>query len=217
MITVPRCKSWTSSHWQLLIYFYWNVDGFSLQINQLPKVASASSPYLLPLPPLPFLISTIHCCQAEPRSSSLPFLHPLSSHFNTSTSQGPCSSIHASVPSHSPAHPALIYCPCFLWAPSFSPSLQPRLALLPTTPSTTPPSIILSNGHQGRESPCSSLGQTPITYTVTLGWGHSHPFCTRSHPPHSPLQSGRGIYRSPNSTNKAYHTHWGKRLNIWCF
>lgn len=134
-----------------------------------------------------------------------PFLHLPSSHFNTSTSWGPPSSIHTAVPSRSLALPALIYWPV---SPSFLPTTP--CFLLPTTPSATPPSIRLSNGHQGRESPCSCLGQTLITHTVTLGWGHSHPFCTWSHPPHSPLYFlGWSNYTSPSGTNEADHTQRG--------
>ena len=185
----PRCKSWKWSHWQLLMYLqkWWWI--LSVKINQLPKVASASSSTLLPLP---FLISHTHCCQTQipDRHLSTPFfLHFPSSHFNTSTSWGPCPSIHTAVPSRSLAHPALIYCPLLPVSPispSFLPSYHPLL-FLPTTPSAIPPSITLSNGHQGRESPCSCLGQTLITHTVTLGWGHNHPFCTRSCPAHSSL------------------------------
>lgn len=69
-----------------------------VKINQLPKVVSASSS---PLLPLPFLISTIYCChtQIPDRHFSSPFfLHLFLSHFNTSTSRGPCSSIHTPFP-----------------------------------------------------------------------------------------------------------------------
>lgn len=61
---MPRCKSWKWSCWQLLMYLekWWWI--LSVKINQLPKVASASSSSLLALPLLPFLISTIHCCHA---------------------------------------------------------------------------------------------------------------------------------------------------------
>lgn len=74
---------------------------------------------------------------------------------------------------------ALIYCPPVPLSPISPSFLLTTLCLFsPTTPSAIPPSIRLSNGHQGRESPCSCLGQTLITHTVTLGWGHSHPFCS---------------------------------------
>lgn len=128
---MPRCKSWKLSHWQLLMYLqkWWWI--LSVKINQLPKVASASSSILLPLPSL---ISAIHCCQTQipDRHLSTPFfLHFPSSHFNTSTSWGPCPSIHTAVPSRSLAHPALIYCPLLPVSP-ISPSFLP--SFLPTTP-----------------------------------------------------------------------------------
>lgn len=104
-------------------------------------------------------------------------------------------------------------CPNLLSTPSCEPHLSDLpsshpLLFLPTNPSAIPPSIRLSNGHQGRESPCSCLGQTLITHTVTLGWGHSHPFCTWSSPAHSP-HLGESNYRSPNGRNEADHTHLG--------
>ena len=45
------------------------MDSLSVKINQLPQVASPSSSS--PLPPFPFLIGTIHRCQAQ-----IPDLHP---------------------------------------------------------------------------------------------------------------------------------------------
>lgn len=173
---------------------YWciwrNGDGFCVKINQLPKIAWSSP--LLPLPPLPFLISTTQCCHAQiPDRLPPPFFFPHlpSSHFNTSTSWGPRSSIDTAVPSCSLAHPALIYCPLFPWSPissSFLPT-TPRFSYPPVPLLSIAPSIRLSNGHRGRESPCSCLGQTLITHTVTSGWGHSHPFCTWPRPAHSTL------------------------------
>lgn len=99
-----------------------------------------------------------------------PSLHPCSftsSHL-TLTPQPPEGPLPPSIlPSRSP-------CPNLLSTASFEPhlSLFPSyhpLPFLPTSSSTIPPSITLSNGHQGRESPCSCLGQTLITHTVTLG------------------------------------------------
>lgn len=114
-------------------------------------------------------------------------LTPTSSRFNTSTSRGPSSSTHTAAPPCSLSHPALLSTPSFKANRSLFPSYHPHCLFLPTTPSAIPPSIRLSNGHRGRESPCSCLGQTLITHTVTLGWGHSHPFCPCSRPVHNTL------------------------------
>ena len=212
---MPRCKSWKLSRWQLLMYLqeWWWI--LSLKINQLPKVASASSSPLPLLPCLPSLISTIHCCHAwiPDRHLSSPFFPQPP----PTSPEAPYSSIHTAFPSCSLVQPALIYSsllPLSSISPPF-PSYH-RLLFLSTTTSAIPPSIRLSNGHQGRESPCSCLGQTLITHTVTLGWGHSHPFCTRSCPAHSTLYFlGKCNYRRPNGTKEAYQTFF--EVKVWIY
>lgn len=131
-----------------------------VKINQLPKVVSASSP---PLPPLPFLISTIYCCHTQMPDChfSTPFfLHLFLSHFNTSTSRGPCSSIHTAVPSRSLAHPVLIHCP-LLPMSSISPSF------LPATPCFFSPPLPLLSLH-------------PSDWVMAIrAWSHPAAVCDR--------------------------------------
>lgn len=121
-----RVKNYLADMLLMYLQKWWWI--LSVKINQLPKVASASSSSLRPLP---FLISTIHRCHAHipDRHLSTPIPPPAPSHFNTSTSRGPRSSIHTAVPSRSLAHPALIYCPLKQWtSPSLPPSFLPLLA-----------------------------------------------------------------------------------------
>lgn len=134
-----------------------------MKINQLPKVASSPSSSSTSHQHF-FLLS----CPDHHLSTSL--FSPFTSLHLTLTSQPLVASvppsIHTAVLSHSHAHPALMYCPLLpLSPPAF---LLPLSFSLSTTLYIIPPSIRLSNGHQGRESPCSCLGQTLITHT------HSH-------------------------------------------
>ncbi len=134
---MPRCKSWKWSCWQLLMYlqkWWWILS----KINQLPKVASASSSSLLPLTPLPFLISTIHCRHAQIPDHHLSTPFSFNSPHLTLTPQPPEAPIPPSIPSRSLAHPALIYCPLLPVSP-ISPFFLP-----PTPCFFSPPLPLLS-------------------------------------------------------------------------
>ena len=144
------------SYW----YIYRHGDGFPLRENK-PITSSSITFIFLSSPSFP--ISYRHhspLSGSDPRSPSLHL---------TLTPQPPEGPLPPSTRCLTRA--ALIYCPLLPLSPIFPscPLTTPRFFFSPTSPSTIPPSITLSNGHQGRESPCSCLGQALITNTVTLG------------------------------------------------